>query len=202
VKIKTVASVLGIAASVAMVSSSYGQGYINFANLTGGVNAPVTFATGGFAGPGGLTPVTAGWGVGSEFVAALLYSINGGTTWLANASYVSGSSYPTAFAASSDGPVSPSTGQGYFLGTELSLPSWSSGAVLIEVEAYSGSTYGEVGYWSGESAPFSVTPGSGQGAPASLTTMPAFTVTMVPEPATCALMGLGGLSLLLFRRRK
>jgi hypothetical protein len=28
------------------------------------------------------------------------------------------------------------------------------------------------------------------------------TLTLVPEPATCALMGLGGLSLLLFRRRK
>jgi PEP-CTERM motif len=31
---------------------------------------------------------------------------------------------------------------------------------------------------------------------------PSFTLTLVPEPATCALMGLGGLSLLLFRRRK
>jgi hypothetical protein len=29
-----------------------------------------------------------------------------------------------------------------------------------------------------------------------------FTLTLAPEPATCALMGLGGLSLLLFRRRK
>ena len=28
------------------------------------------------------------------------------------------------------------------------------------------------------------------------------TLTLVPEPVTCALMGLGGLSLLLFRRRK
>jgi hypothetical protein len=33
-------------------------------------------------------------------------------------------------------------------------------------------------------------------------TLVSFNLTPVPEPATCALMGLGGLSLLLFRRRK
>ena len=44
--------------------------------------------------------------------------------------------------------------------------------------------------------------GSPPSTPPSTTGFHDLTLTLVPEPATCALMGLGGLSLLLFRRRK
>jgi hypothetical protein len=191
---------LGVAASLSVVSS-YGQGSVSFSNYSpaNGVDAAVTFGQDGFAGPSGTTAVTAGMAVGSEFSASFRYSIDGGNTWLTDATGVSGA-YPAAFYAT-DGDTA--NGAGYFgIGNTISMPSWSSGAVMGIVDVTSAD-----GLWTGASAPFSIPSGSigtGTTPPGFLSGLSAFSVTTapIPEPATFALFGLGSVALLLFRRRK
>jgi hypothetical protein len=81
--------------------------------------------------------------------------------------------------------------------------------VSFEVEAWTGnySSYasaelnGVVGTFGGVSAPFTETLSSAASPiNANIDNMPSFTLTPVPEPATLAVAGLGGLSLMLFRR--
>lgn len=194
-KRKIIASIIGVGASVALVSSSYGQGQVAFENYATDVNAPVTFAT---AGTSGATTVTAGEAVGSEFTALLLYSLNGGSTWETLASSA------TPF-LSTDG--NSGSGAGYFLGGAVTLPDYTSGSVMFQVEAYSGASYGLAGFWSGTSATFSeasISSGALPPPPTHLTTMTPWAVSYnaVPEPTTLALGALGGMALLAFRRRK
>src|SRR5690348_7812784 len=97
-KRKLIVSVLAIGASVALVSNSHGQGSLVFENTDfGALNAPVTF--GQTATAGGVAGVS-GQGVGSEFNADLLYSLDGGATYTlltsGNAA-AQGGVYPTPF---------------------------------------------------------------------------------------------------------
>ncbi|MDE3065967.1 MAG: PEP-CTERM sorting domain-containing protein [Verrucomicrobiota bacterium] len=200
------ASVLGMGASLAMVIPSYGQGTVFFGNYApgSGVNAPVTFAV---AGTANGNAVTAGEAVGSEFMAGLLYSLDGGTTWKTDTAANSGA-YPAPF-YSTDGNAGG--GAGYFgIGSTVTLPSWTSGSVEFIVQAwFGGATYAasqsNPAGWFGASAPVTVpgtSIGSGTTPPGYLTGLSGFTVSPVPEPTSLALAGLGGLSLLAFRRRK
>jgi len=202
-KRKLIGSVLAIAASVAVVSTSHGQGSLIFENTDfATLNAPVTF--GQTVNSGGVNGVT-GQGVGSEFTAALLYSLDGGATFTlltsANAA-AQGGVYPTPFFGTDGNAAS---GAGYFGSPGVTIPGYTSGAISFIVQAYHGASYAAAD-WKGQSAAFSV-PSIASGSPAPPASpfpggsMQAFTVT-VPEPSIFALAGLGAAGLMAFRRKK
>lgn len=223
-----VASILGIAGSVAMVSTSHAQGSVYFQNYAtvaaNGVNidAPITFASSGHVVLGGTgtvnEAVTAGWGVGSEFTADLLYSVGNTGTYTALTFANSGASagqenqpfgYPATFTfgATSSGPVDHTTTYaGYFYGTGVKIPTYTSGTIAFIVEAYNGSSYASsvgAGLWRGQSAPDVLgSIATGTTPPGFLTGLQAFTVSSVPEPTTIALAGLGLAALMAFRRKQ
>jgi hypothetical protein len=203
-KRKLIVSGLAIVASVAMVSSSLGQGSVIFENTDfGALNAPVTF--GMTANVGGVNGV-AGQGVGSEFNADLLFSLDGGATFTlltsANAAAVGGT-YPTAFFGTDGNTAS---GAGFFGSPGITIPGYSSGPISFIVEAYHGASYATTTDWKGQSAPFSV-PSIASGSPAPPASpfpggsLQAFTVN-VPEPGIFALASLGAAGLMAFRRKK
>lgn len=195
-----VASILGMAASVAMVSTTHAQGTIFFCNYTGGgLTAPVTFtgpAVGGF---------TAGETIGSGFTANLLYSLNGTT--------FTDSGITTGFLAPSG--TAPSAGGGLFgtIGNQVTIPGYASGNCWFQIEVYNGSSYA-ASTISGISGVFetSVLATAGNALPTGNffdarmvvpLSQTGFTVAQaVPEPMTMALGGLGLASLLLFRRKQ
>jgi hypothetical protein len=200
-KRKIIASLLGIAGSLALVASSHGQGTVFFLNYASDVNAPVTF--GKTASAGGVSG-TAGVNVGSEFTAALEYSLDGGTTYtlLSQAAAGAGGAYPTAF-LSTDGNTA--NGAGYFNGPIVTIPGYSSGPISFIVEAYHGSSYAAAvaaNDWAGKSNPFTLSSiATGTTQTGDLVGMPAFVVT-VPEPSVFALAGLGAAGLMALRRKK
>ncbi|HEY5297630.1 MAG TPA: PEP-CTERM sorting domain-containing protein [Verrucomicrobiae bacterium] len=205
-----IASVLGVVALVATVSSSYGQGTVVFQNYSFGadaLNAPVTFASPGLDGTSAVTP---GEDVGSTFVADLLYSLNGGSTYtLLTQANANQAAYPSVFGFSAaDGDTGNYAGD--FFGNGVTIPDYSSGAITFIVEAYNGSSYANstgVGFWRGQSSAFtmpSIATGT-QPVPDFVGYLTPFSVSTlaVPEPTTLALAGLGGLaSLVAFRRKK
>jgi hypothetical protein len=211
-KRKIVATILGIAASTALVTTSFGQGKVFFANynppstiganVDAGVNAPVTF--GQTANVGGVNG-TAGALVGSEFTADLLYSLDGGTTYNRLTTAQAGDAgYPTAFFGT-DGNAGSFAG--LFQGPGVTIPGYVSGPVSFIVEAYHGADYTSAD-WKGQSAAFTLSSiatgtspvgdfGSVNGGPS----LQSFVVT-VPEPSVFALAGLGAAGLMAFRRKK
>jgi len=199
---KTVlATMLAVAGSLATLSS-YGQGSVIFENYDfGALNAPITF--GKTQTSGGVTG-TLGQKVGSEFTAALMYSLDGGATYtlLTQAAAGAGGAYPTAFSGTDGNAAS---GAGYFLGPTVTIPGYTAGAVNFIVQAYAGGASYATATWNGQSAAFSV-PGLATGqSPASQFpggSMQSFTVNPVPEPSIFALSGLGAAALMLIRRKK
>jgi hypothetical protein len=198
-KRKLIASILGVAASSAMVASSYGQGEVSFANYAfepgGLVSAPVTFAAGSPGGIGGET-------VGSEFTATLLYEYGTMT------SYSVAPNSATPF-FSTDGNTAG--GAGTFANTvtlPVLIPGYTGGSISFEVLA-TGAVNGH--NYTGTSAPdvlpsiVTLTSGTPYGdmfnSGAAGTYLQPFTVS-TPEPSTIALAGLGVASLLALRRRK
>jgi hypothetical protein len=212
-----VAAILGIALNVTM---SYGQGYIVMENYT-------------LAGAGGTTPVYAGVTYGasaganagkfvgnaSGFKADLLYSLDGGTTYTT----LAGSATPfyvNGGVPSQDGGSPTTDGAGSFLGATLTIPGYTSGAVVFEVRAFNGADYASSvtgGKYFGTSNPFTISSlNNNQALPSgdllnASGTVP-FTgttssglqpfVVNVPEPTVFGLAGLGAAGLMAFRRRK
>jgi hypothetical protein len=215
-KRKVIASVLGIIGSVAMVASSFGQGSVVFANYTTasgsgptadpGVNAPVTFGT--TINTGGIN-ATAGNRIGSEFTAALLYSLNGGSTFsLLTQAQAGDPGYPTAFLGV-DGQNA--TAAGYFQGPGVTIPGYSSGPITFIVQAYNGSSYSAGNTtWNGQSAAFTLNSiATGLNPPSDFGQvggtggfLQSFAVNPVPEPTVFALAGLGAAALMIVRRKK
>jgi len=198
-KRKIIASLLGIAGSMALVAASHGQGSVNFANYTSDVNAPVTF--GQTQSGNGVTGVSGGF-VGSEFTAALMYSLDGGANYTLLTTAASGNAgYPTAFLGTDNG--APGTGAGYFIASPatVTIPGYSSGPVSFIVQAYHGANYAAAD-WKGQSAVFTLPSlATGLSTPGNLVGMQGFVVT-VPEPSVFALAGLGAAGLMAFRRKK
>jgi len=209
-----VAAILGIALNV---TTSHGQGYIIMENYT-------------LAGAGGTTPVYAGVTYGtsaganagkfvgnaSGFKADLLYSLDGGATYTALAGsttpfYVNGGT------PSHDGGSPTTDGAGSFIGSTLTIPGYTSGAVTFEVRAFNGASFGAAGFYNGISNPFTISslvnnqalpPGDLLNASGvvpftgtSSTGLQPFVVD-VPEPTVFALAGLGAAGLMAFRRKK
>jgi hypothetical protein len=197
---KTVlATALALMGSFAALSS-YGQGSVIFENYDfGALNAPVTF--GNTANVGGVNGVT-GQGIGSEFTAALMYSLDGGATYtlLSQGAAGAGAAYPTAFSGTDGNAAS---GASYFLGPTVTIPGYSSGPVNFIVQAYHGASYATAD-WKGQSAAFTDPSLATGQTPASQFpggSLQAFVVT-VPEPSIFALAGLGAAGLMAFRRKK
>ena len=206
-KRNVLASLLGLA-TLAAVSSSYGQGQVNFQNYNFGatsLNAPVTFST--TANTGGVNGV-AGTRVGKEFNAALLFSLDGGTTYslLTAAQANDGTAYPTPFAFGIGTDGDTANFAGYFFGNSVQIPGYTSGPISFIIQAYNGTSYSDVtSTWNGESAAFtmpSITVVGGTALPSDFAGMSAFTVAPVPEPTVFALAGLGAAALMIVRRKK
>lgn len=197
-----VAALLGIALNV---TSSHAQGYIAMHSyiVVGGtpVFSAVTY------GPGSGAKTGQNVGNGSSFKADLLYSLTG-----APGSFQLAAGSQTGFwPGSADGGSPTTDGAGVFFGPTVTIPGYTSGSVSFIVEAYNGSSYGQVGSYNGQSAPFSIaslqtnpllTPGDVLNASGTTVNgMQPFVVT-VPEPSIFALAGLGAAGLMAFRRKK
>jgi hypothetical protein len=173
-------------ATVAVGLSVFAQGTVNFANGATGLNAQDFLSD-------GTTPIT------SAYTAVLFAGPTAGSlAQIASVSYA----------------ASPA---GYFFGGSQTIGSiGAGGTAFIQIYAFltadtslatamtDGGTLAN--QW-GSSSVFSVTTGNPTttpaGLPATLIGLTSFNLnSVVPEPATLALMGLGGASLLLFRRRK
>jgi len=197
-KRKLVAAILGLAASVSLVSSAHAQGRVFFNNYGGsGANstfAPVTYG----AGSGG----TVGTGVNNAYTAGLWYFL--GTTSLAagNGTLPAGWELAPVTQQINAGATAGAGGEGLFVGPIAQIADYVSGPITFSVVGYNGGTYAASGI-RGNSAGFTTTIATGQAATQNfgpgLTT---FSVTPVPEPSIFALSGLGAAALMLIRRKK
>jgi hypothetical protein len=190
-------AVLGVAALAA--TSSYGQGTIVFSSYAanGGAGAITTFF-------GTSSPLPTGY-------TAQLYYFIGTLSDPVNTS--SASSVLTAPAAGfvalagataaydNSGGATGQQGLGYFDGSAVSIPGYSSGPITFEIVATGNGFYGRSGSFTESSISTGLAPSGYFGDNSS--GMPAFVVAPVPEPTTLALAGLGGLaSLVAFRRKQ
>lgn len=189
-------SVLGTMATMSFVNRSQAQGAVFFANYNGGgATALVTYGAGNGA--------NSGLAVGNDFSADLLYSIDGGVTYI---DLGLGQTFP--FLAPT-GDTADGAGLFGSISSTVNLPAYVSGAVDFIVEAYNGSTFAN-SLIRGQSAVVVLSnvstalPTGGLLSDNNFATTPltAFTVAPVPEPTTLALAGLGGLASLVALRRK
>jgi len=196
-----VASVLGIIASVAMVSKAQAQGSVVFANYANGgsLTSPVTYN-----GPaqGGLV---SGEAVGTGFTASLLYSYG------ANLGVNYTDAGVTAGFLAASGDIANGAGLFGSTGNAVTIPGYTSGTVDFIVRVYNGSSYANSAI-RGESGvvTLSVLATAGNLLPTgslmsnngnATTPLSAFAVTPVPEPTVFALAGLGAAALMVIRRK-
>jgi hypothetical protein len=173
-----------IALAAAFIAvASYGQGQVVFANKVGTtVDAPVTVLN--------SNPTV---GPGDQWSAQLFLSANGALTALTPA---------TTFRKAGVGPAA--IADRYWNTQTVDVPVAPGSDATFVVRAWQtslGSFDAANGKASGQSDPFTVTVGGGTLPPSNLTTLKAFTVSIVPEPSIIAL-GVLGASALLLRRRK
>jgi hypothetical protein len=186
-----VASVMGVIASAAMVGSSYGQGQIQF--LSYGLNTDAIVTRGG-------VPV-----LGSDgYMAALYFAL--GTVSEPSASDPTGVPSVLQLVAGSTTPFFNAPLAGYFQGSAVTIPGFTSGLVTFEVVAWTGgNSYGDpANTFRGHSSVFQSDQVVALGLPVKEfgAGLQVFSVNVVPEPSTIALIGLGTGALLFFRRRK
>lgn len=195
--------ILGVFGLVAAATSSFGApGYILMDNYnTSGPN--VTYGPGG----GGVvgTGLLAGWTAGIYYAAGnVLSQVANDPTGFADPSSLGGglalATGPGSTAAF-DGYPAYSPGQFLAL-TALNVGGNAGDTLTAIIVAYNGSSYLN-SYERGHSAAFIMTssPAISPTPHAVGNYMTGFSVP-VPEPTTLALAGLGGLSLLLFRRKE
>jgi hypothetical protein len=172
-------------AAVMITAATYGQGQVVFANrVTGVFDAPVTVA--------GSNP-----------------TVGPGPTWQAQLYLQSGTDLtplgsPLAFRAAGTGAAA--IADRYLNGqptVDVPLAPGANGTFVVRAWQTSAGSFdaSKAAGNFGESAPFTVAVGGGTLPPANLTTLQAFTVTVVPEPSVIAL-GLVGAAAFLIRRRK
>jgi hypothetical protein len=189
--------VLGMAMLVSTVLT-YAQGTLNFANFSAGVDARVLPA------PGGSQAAL----VGSAYNADLYFGPAGITDPLSSSLNPLG----VAIAFQTAG------GGGYFLGGTQTVPGFTPGTeITVQVRVWqsaaggsysaalanSGAFTGTDGHF-GYSQPIQITLGGGTIPNPNMVGLVGFPMqlSVIPEPSTFVLAGLGVASLLLFRRRK
>jgi hypothetical protein len=195
-------AIVGLAAGAV---SSFAQGTINFNSYyADGVGSGLTQITFG-AGTGGLQ----GSAVGAGYTADVYYSLSAfsdtaGNGVLNGLLLASGSGSPSTYSlATSMGSIAVPAG--YFSPANyFTLNPYSNQTVYFEVVVYqTGQTY-DTSTIRGHSDVFSSTLATGLNT-APYATYGSFTVsqvTVVPEPSTLALAGLGGFGMLMALRRK
>lgn len=193
-----VASLLGIAACVASVTSSFGQGQIIFDNYNAvPLYSPIRYSTL----PADASSLPAGHSAGElagpTFAVHLFYGLGTVATF--------GGLTDSGITVNVNGST-----PGYFQGPNVVIPGYNSGPVTFAVLAWdtttggtwdtatvrNGKTIADVRVWQEASITKPPSPSDyfQNWAPVN--------IVAVPEPSTFALAGLGAASLLIFRRRK
>jgi hypothetical protein len=191
---------LGVAATAA---TSMGEGYVVFSS---------------YAANGGIGPRTTIYGtstlLNSTWTAGLYYAIGTVSDPVNNSLAASIDSLPTGMTLYTGQNATAAYANsgwakgllGYFDGSVLTIPGYTSGPITFEVVAYQGTDYASATS-RGRSGSFTMTSiQSSAVAPSNFgdngQPMPNFDVVSVPEPSTLALAGLGGVGMLLAMRRK
>lgn len=198
--------IIGLLGSTMAVLSANAQGFIQFNSYTANNSLGIITTFGS-----GVSGQTSGTGLTPGWTAGLLYSVapinESATTDPASASAPLNASWtfaPNTAIYQTSASLTPS-GLGYYVGSNFTLPSYVSGLVYFEVIAYqTGLTY-NTSTVRGHSASFSTALATGNNNVGTMDTMQpfsVFSVAPVPEPATLALAGLGGLASLVMLRRK
>jgi hypothetical protein len=199
--------IIGILGLAAGVATSYGQGYVVF-NTYAANNSNSYFTTYG-NGPsvGALVPGT--------FTGELLYSLSS----ISDTASTASGALTAGWTVGPTGTFGDTAVPGTVTGPDLFLPTYVAGTTIwFEFAAFSGASYGASlvpGQYAGHSASFSQQMATGLTLPWVADGMPGAAngngsglisgwnvFTPVPEPTTMALAGLGGLALLLFRRKQ
>jgi hypothetical protein len=180
-------------ATVLVIASTHGQGQVNFNNYSqnGGAGAPIWDASQiGVSGPGAAA--TAG-----------LWVISGGTittpTLIATAPFYTtpGADFLISLAnsQSNDGTVTIPGVPENTTGVIFEVRAWDSSYASFDLALVANARRGRSGSFLGDVGPLNL--------PANnLNNMPSFPFGVVPEPSTFAFGAIGGLALLLVRRRK
>ncbi|HYG21975.1 MAG TPA: PEP-CTERM sorting domain-containing protein [Verrucomicrobiae bacterium] len=185
-----VGSILGLAMTVA---TSYGQGKVFFNTYVGTVYSPVTYAN-----PVG-NGATHGGTVGAGFFAELYYGIGSGLGF-----------NDLTKVADSKTAVGTQVA-GYVTGGIVNIPGYTSGPITFAVVCFNGDTWETTMSSASPTAYATLLPtvwtepeiASGQNPAGTFSqNVPAITVSLVPEPSSFALLGLGSAALLALRRRK
>ena len=166
--------------------SSYGQGYIFFANYNATPYYAVVYGNGPKLGTqvGAEASVELGWANGS--------GVTSGFTLLPSS--ITAISATLSQADNGSGPSIT----GWFYGPTVQLLEYSGGAVSFEMLATAPSYAGSL-IWTEPASAIA----TGLSSPGEFTAMTGDVVMLfVPEPTTLALAGLGGLALLAFRRKQ
>jgi hypothetical protein len=200
---------LGVIGLAACAATSYGQGFVILDNYfaTGGLVSygDSTTPANGVSGADGVlgTGLLSGWTVGLYYVLGTPVISDPPNSTIPIAPLTLG------IGAGSSVAVYDTTGVPgqFFDGANFAVPGGvAGGTVTLELVAYDSAdgSYAAAHY-RGHSAPYTLTMQSGTAIPPTAQVGPAFStfgVEVVPEPTTLALGGLGGLALLLMRRKQ
>lgn len=187
---------LAVVATTAL--TMYGQGRVGFNNTFSGTLIGIT-SNASQAAPG---EGAAGAHLGSNYSIQLLWALGSFATQAAFNAANPSSSLAVAMVGTTGNDA---TGAGFFDGGVVAM-NGAAGTYTMQARAWFNNgqfaTYASAaGHNQGVSPLFSVNvtaPPTG----VNNTSVPAFVVQIIPEPATFALAGLGAAALLLFRRRK
>jgi len=177
--------------------SSFGQGSLSFNSyLAGAGSTGVKIFN-----VDGITALGSGWTADLAWSLTPISESAGGSLPLNASLTVAASAAPSVGAVAT--PFDTGAKAGYFEGaSNFALSPYTSGTtVYFEVLAYNGSSYANSGI-RGHSASFSSTLTLSPSLPPNMPLFSSFSVVAVPEPATLALAGLGGLASLVALRRK
>jgi hypothetical protein len=181
-------AILGLGTAIA----SNGQGLINFSNYYS-----TTSTTGVTYGSGPAVGLAAG----PEISAILLWGASTSTA-ISQLTAIGGSTTPFGMGAAA-GPDAFGTGAGWFSGGTISINGGTAGTYAFAIEAtgtYLGVPY--IGFSPVVNGPTSADALSAAPDLPIALMHGSFTVNPVPEPSTIALGVLGGLGLLMFRRKQ
>jgi len=191
-----VSAILGLAA----IASVQAQGNINLYNYTslGAVANPIVYGVGS----GG----TLGAGVSAGGFTVGMYIAAGNIATAVNSSFTGSNDAVTGMTlATGTGATTPlgdfDPGE-YSAASEYSTGLGAAATVTVVVVAYNGASYASSNIRGHSQAFTMTTTGGTEFAPNTGSFMNGFAVSLVPEPSTFALAGLGLASLLIFRRRK
>jgi hypothetical protein len=211
-KRKIIASVVGIAASLAL-NSAHAQGRITLDNYNT-YGPAIVYGSG----PNQIAGTTAGGTIhnGQNGTVGTLNWTMGVYFALGDVTAGVGSD-PSGFGLTSFNGLTLASGAGsttvtmpagipgtFSSSTDFSVPGYTSGLVTVEVLVYAGGggTYATAAY-RGHSTAYTTTPATGSAFATPVGTgMSSFGVFSVPEPSTFALAGLGAAALMAFRRKK